>query len=516
MRIFSAVLLAVFIGLSAAAQDAAAPAAAPETTPVPTAAPAPEAPQAPEPTPAPEPAPQPAPAAEPPAAEPSAVEAPAAPAPEVTPAPETAPAPEPAPVPAPETTPAPEPVPVPTPETTPAPEPAPVPAPEAQPTPETPAPVEETPETAYLGHPLGLLVQPQELVKTTDAVIVDVRDPDTFAKGHIAGAVNLYHKILSEERDGVPSMLRPIDQLLPLLAERGIIPEKAVVVYTGNAEPAELTHAARVFWVLEYLSYPRVHLLDGGMAKWTAESLPVETGEAKPVPVAPENLGVKLRPEIIATRSKVLDALGKGNVVLVDARNAAYFSGVDKADFVIRAGHIPTALNRSSVDMLEGTTLSFKPLDQIQTILDTGADPAKPVIVYCNSGNSASLGYFGYRLLGYENVSMYDGSMAEWSRNPGLNVVTETPPPAAPETPPATPAPAESAPAPEAAPQPPVQEPAPPEAPVPAAPQPSEAPAATPAPEPQAAPPAEPAPQAAPAPEPPAAEAPAAPAPAAP
>jgi thiosulfate/3-mercaptopyruvate sulfurtransferase len=42
-------------------------------------------------------------------------------------------------------------------------------------------------------------------------------------------------------------------------------------------------------------------------------------------------------------------------------------------------------------------------------------DPKKKVITYCNTGRQASVGYFVMRLTGHDNVSLYDGSMAEWT-----------------------------------------------------------------------------------------------------
>jgi thiosulfate/3-mercaptopyruvate sulfurtransferase len=324
------------------------------------------------------------------------------------------------------------------------------------------------------------------LAKAADKVIVDVRESELFVQGHIPGAVNLPIKQLSEERNGVVNLLKPIDQVLPLLAERGIVPVKSVVGYGQNATPADVAEAARLFWVLEYLSFPRVHLLDGGLKKWVAESRPVETGQGAAAPVPVEQVKVRVRPEVIASTDQVLEMLRFKAGALVDTRPEPFFAGTEKADYVARAGHIPGGENHPSFGLLEGDTLTFKSPEAMTAILKIGGDkPPKRIITYCNSGVSASLGYFGYRLLGNENVAVYDGSMAEWSLNPGLNVETTAAPQAAAAVaapaPEATPAPAPAAsaapaPAPEAPPAPP--EAAPPPAPAPAAPAPAPAPAA--------------------------------------
>ena len=441
MRLFMLVTMGLILAAFAVAQDAAPAAPAPASPPAEAAAPAPA----------------PAPAAETPAAAPVPVpaEKPVEPAPAAAPAPPAAPAPAPAPE----------------------------------------APAAAAP-AAEVSHPLGLLVSTDEAAKLQDGVIVDVRESELFVQGHIPGAVNLPIKLVSEERDGVTNMLKPIDQLLPLLAERGIIPAKSVVVYGQNEKAADLAEAARMFWVLEYLSYPRVHLLDGGLRKWVAESRPTEAGPGAPVPVPADQVKIRLRPDVIASADQVLDLLRYKTGVLVDARPAPFFQGAEKAPYVARAGHIPTAQNHPAADLVEGDALTFKSPEAIAELLKVGGDkPPKKIITYCNSGTSGALGYFGYRLLGNENVAMYDGSMAEWSLNPGLSVETspapapapapETAPAPVPAAPAATPAPAPAAEKPAeaapAAPAPaPAPEPAPAPAPAPAAPAPA-APAATPA-----------------------------------
>jgi rhodanese-related sulfurtransferase len=198
--------------------------------------------------------------------------------------------------------------------------------------------------------------------------------------------------------------------------------------------------------VLEYLSFPEVHLLDGGLRKWMADGLPVESGpgDAKAVPV--ENVKVKIRPEVISRQGEVLELLVSGKGLVVDVRPRPFYLGEEKKDFVARVGHIPKAYSRPAARILDETTLLFKSEDEVKAALAVGdGDPAARVVVYCNSGNEGSLGYFGHRLAGYENVALYDGSMAEWSRNPGLALTTEdTETPPAPEAPAA---PAEAAPA---------------------------------------------------------------------
>ena len=322
------------------------------------------------------------------------------------------------------------------PENAPRPEPAPAAVPPASTGPETPVtpPVPASSESAVPAAPAavepveipGLLIAPEMLAAYPDLVPVDVRSPEAYAAGHLAGAISLPAESLSEERGGVRNLLKPVDQLAVLLAERGMTTEKRYVLYGGNRDVKEVYAATRVFWVLEYLSFGEVYILDGGFARWTAEGRPVEAGTYTPTPIPVEAVKLVIRPEVIARRSEIIDMVGNGKGVLVDTRMPAFYAGAENVDFVTRAGHIPTAVNIPADPMLTGSDFRFRPLEEIRAQFTTGNDdPLERIVVYGNSGNTASLGYFLFRLLGKENVAVYDGSMAEWSRNPALNVVTE-------------------------------------------------------------------------------------------
>ncbi|HOQ88537.1 MAG TPA: rhodanese-like domain-containing protein, partial [Candidatus Hydrogenedentes bacterium] len=300
--------------------------------------------------------------------------------------------------------------------------------------PESPAaPAEAAVEPAEI---TGLLIAPEVLVLHQDVVPVDVRPAEAYAAGHLPGAVSLPAAALSEERGGVQNLLKPVDQLAAILAERGMTTERRYVIYGGNTSATEVQAATRVFWVLEYLSFPSVYLLDGGYARWTAEGRPVAQGPYTPSPIPVESVKLVIRPEVIARRSEVIDMVGNGKGVLVDTRMPSFYAGAEKKDFVARAGHIPGAVNLPADPMLTGPDFRFRAMEEIRAGFTTGSDdPLERIVVYCNSGNTASLGYFLFRLQGKENVAVYDGSMAEWARNPALNVVTEPVPEAAPAQP---------------------------------------------------------------------------------
>jgi thiosulfate/3-mercaptopyruvate sulfurtransferase len=272
----------------------------------------------------------------------------------------------------------------------------------------------------------GVLLSSADLAAMDSVVIVDAREVAVFESAHIAGARNVPVSALSEARDGVPNLLKPLPQLESILQNAGLDPEKPVVVYSGMEGGKDLHLATRLFWILEYLGYRDVRLLDGGLAKWQAEGGAIETGTVKPEPIEPLNLTPD--PAKLATKEEVAAVAEDGSRQLLDLRSQAQYFGDERPGSATRAGRIPGACNLPAEESL-GADKTFKPVEELKTVAARqGLEAGKPVTTYCNTGRSASVGYFLLRHLGYDDVALYDGSMSEWSRDETKEVETGTTP----------------------------------------------------------------------------------------
>jgi len=103
-----------------------------------------------------------------------------------------------------------------------------------------------------------------------DAVLVDTRAVDEFEAGHIPGAVNLdWREVVDDETRG----LKPREAVASLLEDRGIVPEKRVVLYCNTARRISHTYV-----VLRWLEYPDVGFFEGSLTAWLEDGREV-TGD---------------------------------------------------------------------------------------------------------------------------------------------------------------------------------------------------------------------------------------------
>lgn len=268
------------------------------------------------------------------------------------------------------------------------------------------------------------LISVEAAKEMPDVLFVDARNAEDFEAGHISGATHVDVESLAENRDGVAGILRPLSDIAPILRAAGVDPAKPIIVYSAMGEKPDIVRATRLFWVLEYLGYTDVGLLDGGLTAWAAAGHPTATGASTVHPLKT----LELRPNEArrATADEVQKAL-EGGVLIQDNRSPEQYTGASKSGAAKRGGHLPGAANVPASQLLDERGL-FK--SEAQLAIEVGEVSGKPIVTYCNTGRSATVGYFAWRMLGHEDVSMYDGSMSEWTcddDNPLVNETTEEP-----------------------------------------------------------------------------------------
>lgn len=251
------------------------------------------------------------------------------------------------------------------------------------------------------------------------ALLWDARDEDAFAKGHIPGAVNVGDPTLSL-RDTYTEDYLPAATLEKVLGAAGIDPAREIVVYGDRGLPsgyfAQLT--------LRYFGAVNAHVFHDGIDAWRAAGQAVSNTPTKPKPVA---LKLKAQPGVTVESKDVVAALKRSDVQMLDVRTVKEFKGEDVR--AIRGGHIPGATNvpfeqnwfdpdtRSKLRsgaVKDSAGMALKPRAELAKVYEK-LDPAKEIIVYCQSGNRAAESAAVLADLGYKNVRVYDSSWLGYS-----------------------------------------------------------------------------------------------------
>jgi len=272
------------------------------------------------------------------------------------------------------------------------------------------------------GQPLVGVQWLKSMICTPGIIILDVRrSAEDYKSGHIPCAIhtNYYKDGWRMRKQGVPHMMPPVPQLEALVGKLGIKVDSHVVIYgpgTGEFDAAETTS---IYLTLKYLGHTHVSILDGGLPAWMDEwSADFDVGAVEASPV---QYTASPKPDLMVLLGDVETALDTGSA-LVDIRTHDMFLGINKAWMLKRPGTIPGALNLPMSWLTVDSSLKFRDHKDLQTLFSAANVPLEGrVILFCNAGLESSMGWFvAHELLGNKQAVLYDGSLAEWTKNPGL------------------------------------------------------------------------------------------------
>jgi thiosulfate/3-mercaptopyruvate sulfurtransferase len=297
--------------------------------------------------------------------------------------------------------------------------------------PESPLPGPLVPASwlaAHLGPPIVVL----------DATVIlpaPARDGDyrpqsgrgRFDDGHIPGARHAdLLEDLSDRGADYHFARPPAGRLAAALGRLGVSGDCAVVAY----DSADGMWAARLWWMLRWIGVPAA-VLDGGWAAWVGSGGAIEQGRADAAtapdgPPGPQEEAITPREQsgMWADQADVLGIVsGTRPGTLVCALSREVFEGTAPTRYS-RRGHIPSSLNVPSRTLI-GPDGRLRPPEQLAEAVAGIPDRAQAggVTVYCGGGISAALVAHALTVIGREDVAIYDGSLEEWSADPGLPLV---------------------------------------------------------------------------------------------
>ena len=241
----------------------------------------------------------------------------------------------------------------------------------------------------------------------------------TFVAAHVPGADFLD---LQGELSALDTRLKftmpSAEHLARAFGRHGLGDGARVVLYSIGS----MMWATRVWWMLRALGFDGAAVLDGGFDRWQAEGRAVESGEPKGYP--PATFTPRPRPGRFVDRTAVKAAIGDPRTVTVNALGPQFHKGLEPSRYG-RPGRVPGSVNVPAASLIDPATKRFvSPADAMARFHAVGIEKDRRVIAYCGGGISATIDLFLLHQLGFDDLTLYDGSMGEWAKDPSLPIET--------------------------------------------------------------------------------------------
>lgn len=251
-----------------------------------------------------------------------------------------------------------------------------------------------------------------ELKANKSLVVIDVNGADIYGKQHIQGAINLPHKDLYKP-GVIEGQIKPAEELATLFGKKGVSNTSKIVLYDEGSN----RYNSRVWWILKSIGASNVSILHFNMDQFAAARIPLTATPSSNKSTTFEVAESAYKAFIMADVLKLAEG-----TLLLDAREKDEFEGADAAKK--SKGHLPGAVWMNYKEVLTATGAYKSKEEIVAASAKFGATPEKPIVVYCNSGIKAAVLYIALKeIAGFQNVSNYVGSYADWSSVPENKIV---------------------------------------------------------------------------------------------
>lgn len=242
-------------------------------------------------------------------------------------------------------------------------------------------------------------------VVVVDASAMDHRGADTGIPG--ARRFDLDGEMSADS--ALPHTMLPAGDFAQRLGRLGIGQDSVVVAY----DRAGMFSSARAWWMLRATGVGTPYVLDGGLPAWVAAGHPEAPLDLDPEPVtAPD---VRIADGAFIDDADVAARLQDTDQAVVDVRSAERFAGTAPEPRPgLRGGHMPGAVNVPFSELAPGGFL----LDpqRLRDRLAGAVGDRQRLTFSCGSGITACVGALAAVAAGRKQVSVYDGSWADWGR----------------------------------------------------------------------------------------------------
>lgn len=233
-------------------------------------------------------------------------------------------------------------------------------------------------------HGEDIFITPSELKKklgSDSLVLLDGSHPKVYAKGHIAGAINIGFKGLcrTDGRPGDPlwGTILPKDKLKAKLESFGVTNDSLIVAYSDTFKGPGA--GGRAVWQLRMAGLENVKLLYGGLEMWKRSGYELVKDQFEPTP----STGLVLKDYDETYRAELEEIRDNLNdIKLVDVRSKNEFTGDDTSRGESRGGHIKGAVWLEWKDLLNEDATPKSPEQIVAMMADFGIKPEDDFTLY--------------------------------------------------------------------------------------------------------------------------------------
>ena len=258
------------------------------------------------------------------------------------------------------------------------------------------------------------------------------RNRDAYLGGHIPGATDI--DTLALEAPETWNRRSP-EELKKALEEHGVTAGTTVVLYgkhmfPSNDDPfpgsaAGDIGAIRCAFIMMYAGVKDVRILNGGFQSWQDAGYEISTEDVPKRPVAEFGVTIPQKPELAVDLPGAKEMLASDKAELVCVRSwPEYIGEVSGYNYIEQKGRIPGAIfgncgsdayHMENYRNLDHTTREYGEI--ASTWKEVGITPDKHLAFYCGTGWRGSEAFFNAWLMGWPQVSVFDGGWFEWVNN---------------------------------------------------------------------------------------------------
>lgn len=256
------------------------------------------------------------------------------------------------------------------------------------------------------------------------------QNKNSYGEGHIPGAIDLDTNLL--ESSDTWNRRSPIE-LKKTLENLGITYDTTVILYgrfsyPDNNDPfpgssAGHLGAMRCAFIMMYAGIKDICILNGGLQAWIDAGFTTTTNEIEKKPVKDFNISIPENPNYAVDIQEAVEILENVDKNLVSVRSwREYIGEVSGYHYIEKKGRIPgsvfgncgtDAYHMENYRNLDHTTREYHEIEKMWE--EVGITPDKHNSFYCGTGWRGSEAFFNAWLMGWNDISVFDGGWFEWS-----------------------------------------------------------------------------------------------------